>query len=295
MSTVYNKKKKPDWLRVKVNQGSNINFVEGLLKRRSLYTVCNEAMCPNRGECYSKRTATFIVLGKVCTRSCTFCTVTKGKTEEPDPNEPLNIALAVKELGLRHVVITSVTRDDLPDGGSNHFAEIITKIKKSSPSVIIEVLIPDFRGSESALRNVINASPDIINHNMETVKSLYDGVRPQADYNGSLELLRRVKEIEPSIVTKSGIMLGLGETADETFHLLKDLKDVDCQILTIGQYLAPSIDHHEVVEYIRPEVFDEYKRLGEKLGFLSVASAPLVRSSYNAEEMYKLIEGNKSK
>ncbi len=295
MSSIYNKKKKPDWLRVKVNQGSNLTFVEDLLKRRSLNTVCNEAMCPNRGECYSKKTATFIVLGKVCTRNCTFCTVTKGKTEEPDPNEPENIALAVKELGLRHVVITSVTRDDLADGGSAHFAEIINHIKKSSPSVIIEVLIPDFRGSEEALITVINASPDIINHNMETVKSLYDEVRPQADYLGSLELLRRVKNIDPSIVTKSGIMLGLGETADEVFYLLKDLKETGCQILTIGQYLAPSKDHHEVVEYIHPEKFEEYKRLGEELGFLSVASSPLTRSSYNAEEMYNLIERNKTK
>ena len=293
MSIVNNKKKKPDWLRIKVGHGSNLTFVEDLLKRRSLNTVCNEAMCPNIGECYSKKTATFIVLGKVCTRNCTFCTVTKGKTEEPDPAEPENIALAVKELGLRHVVVTSVTRDDLPDGGSNHFVEIITRIRKISPNVIIEVLIPDFQGNETALRNVINASPDIINHNMETVRSLYNEVRPQADYDQSLELLSRVKSIDPSIITKSGIMLGLGEQADEVFHLLKDLKDVGCQLLTIGQYLAPSEDHHEVVEYIRPEVFDEYKKLGEKLGFLSVASAPLVRSSYNAEEMYSMIERNR--
>ncbi|MGL1890743.1 MAG: lipoyl synthase [Spirochaetaceae bacterium] len=291
--SVRNYKKKPDWLRIKVNQNDNLTFIEDLLKKRSLNTVCNEAMCPNRGECYSKKTATFIVLGKVCTRNCTFCTVTKGKTETPDINEPGNIALAVKEMGLRHVVITSVTRDDLADGGSAHFAEIINRIKESSPSVIIEVLIPDFRGNEDALRTVIDAAPDIINHNMETVKSLYDEVRPQAKYEQSLELLKRVKEIAPEIVTKSGIMLGLGETADQIFYLLKDLREVECQILTIGQYLAPSEDHHEVVEYIHPDKFEEYKRLGEKLGFLSVASSPLVRSSYNAEEMYNLIERNK--
>lgn len=286
MVNVDNKKRKPSWLKVKINQGSNLTFVEDLLQRRSLHSVCNEAKCPNRGECYSKKIATFIVLGKVCTRNCTFCTVTKGETELPDPKEPENIALAVKELELRHVVVTSVTRDDLDDGGAYHFAEIITKIRKSSPSVIIEVLIPDFKGSEKDLRTIIEANPDIINHNMETIESLYNEVRPQADYASSLELLRRVKEIKPSIITKSGIMLGLGETEDDIYNLLKDLKGVGCQILTIGQYLAPSDAHHEVVEYVPPEMFNNYRVFAEKLGFLAVASAPMVRSSYNAEEMY---------
>lgn len=283
--------RKPEWLRAKINSSPESMQVIRMLRTLSLHTVCEEANCPNRGECFRKRTATFMILGNHCTRNCTFCTVTKELPCAVDPCEPQHVAAAVKELKLRHVVITSVTRDDLPDGGAQHFADVIRSIKAEFPvdAPVIEVLIPDFQGSKAALFTVIDAAPDIINHNVETVPRLYQEVRPLAGYERSLELLARVKQAAPEIYTKSGIMVGLGETHEEVLHTLRDLREAGCDILTIGQYLAPSKAHHPVVAYITPEEFARYKQEAEEMGFLLVASAPLVRSSYMAEEAFKHI------
>ena len=287
--------RKPDWLKVKSNTGEENMKVVQLLRSLNLHTVCEEADCPNCGECFKKRTATFMILGRNCTRNCTFCTVTKDIPEPVDPAEPQHIAKAVQKLGLRHVVITSVTRDDLPDGGAFHFARVIQEIqeelKENKP--VIEVLIPDFRGDTEALQTVIDANPDIMNHNIETVPRLYSEVRPQAVYIRSLELLQKVKRAAPNITTKSGIMLGLGETREEVFDVFNDLRNSQCDILTIGQYLAPSRQHHPVIEYIHPDVFEEYRKAAEETGFLYVASGPLVRSSYMADQAYSQIEQTK--
>jgi lipoic acid synthetase len=256
-----------------------------MLSRLSLHTVCEEANCPNRMECFARRTATFMILGDRCTRNCTFCNVTKGAPVPVDADEPRHAAEGVRELGLKHVVITSVTRDDLPDGGAEHFAETIRRIRETTPDVTIEVLIPDFKGSLPAQQTVLEAGPDVLNHNIETVPRLYQEVRPMAVYARSLELLRRAKELgKPGMHTKSGMMLGLGEGKDEVLQSLRDLRSAGCDFLTLGQYLAPSKLHHPVVEYIHPDVFAEYKTLGEAMGFKFVASAPLVRSSYMAEK-----------
>ncbi|NTW70794.1 MAG: lipoyl synthase [Eubacteriaceae bacterium] len=279
-----NIKNKPDWLKVSFKRAGHSEEVEKLLKDLGLSTVCDEAMCPNRSECFSKKRATFMILGSVCTRNCTFCNVSKGDPGHPDPDEPKNIAKAVEMMKMKHVVITSVTRDDLADGGSGHFAKVIGEIKKLDSDVIIEVLIPDFQGDYDALKKVVEAKPHIINHNLETVPVLYHEVRPMAIYERSLELLKRVKEMDPSIYTKSGIMLGLGEKKEQVLEVMKDLKAVDCDFLTIGQYLRPSKEHHDVVEYIHPEVFEEYRLIAVDMGFKYVASSPFVRSSYNAEE-----------
>ncbi|SHJ16957.1 lipoic acid synthetase [Geosporobacter subterraneus DSM 17957] len=277
-------KAKPDWLKIKVTGGENRKRVEEIVSRLSLHTVCEEANCPNLMECFCKKTATFMILGNICTRKCTFCNVSKGTTLPIDQNEPSHIATAVKELGLRHVVITSVTRDDLTDGGAGQFANVINEIRNFDRRVTIEVLIPDFQGCLDALKIVIAAKPDIINHNIETVPRLYPSIRPAAVYNRSLELLKNVKEIDPSILTKSGIMVGLGELHEEVVAVFKDLRMNGCDMLTIGQYLAPSKDHHPVYEYIHPEVFDQYRQRGEEMGFHHVASGPFVRSSYMAEK-----------
>lgn len=252
-----------------------------------LHTVCESAMCPNIGQCFGKRTATFMILGDVCTRACRFCAVSKGKPAPLDPAEPTKVAEAVAGLALRHAVITSVTRDDLPDGGAGAFAETIRAIDREAPGTIVEVLIPDFGGSREALAQVVEAAPEIINHNLETVPRLYATVRPQAVYSRSLELLWRVKELNPAIPTKSGLMLGLGETRDEVLAVMDDLRAVDCDMLTLGQYLRPSQWHLEVVEFITPEAFAEYQQIAEGKGFKSVASAPLVRSSFNAAEVFE--------
>lgn len=275
---------KPEWLRVKAHSTAGLEVVEEILKNFHLNTVCHEAACPNRGECFGRKTATFMILGSVCTRGCTFCNVTKGKAQLVDEMEPENVAQAVKALGLKHTVITSVTRDDLPDGGAGHFARVIKAIRRKAPKLTIEVLIPDFQGNCDALRMVIDAHPEIINHNVETVSSLYPKVRPQANYHRSLELLQRVKENDPSIYTKSGIMVGLGEKPEAVLSLLADLREVNCDFLTIGQYLAPSTKHHPVMEYIHPDQFREYQVKAYELGFSYVTSGPLVRSSYMAEE-----------
>ncbi|MDA3799824.1 MAG: lipoyl synthase [Kiritimatiellae bacterium] len=283
-----NSRKLPPWLKIRVKaDNENFDYVEEMLSRLNLNTVCQEANCPNRLECFAKKTSTFMILGAVCTRNCKFCNVFKGETENVDFNEPTNVALATKELGLKHVVITSVTRDDLKDGGAGQFVKTINLIKEHTPETTIEVLIPDFQGDAVALQQVIDAKPQIINHNIETVPRLYPEVRALADYKRSLQLLKNVKEADNEILTKSGIMVGLGETKDEVVQTLHDLFEYGCELLTIGQYLAPSKDHYPVYEYIHPDVFEEYKVIAKEIGFKFVASAPLVRSSYNAEEMLR--------
>ena len=257
-------------------------MVEDILKHFSLNTVCKEANCPNIIECYGKKTATFMILGKICTRNCSFCNIKKGDPSDIDLMEPENIAKAVCELNLHHVVITSVTRDDLADGGAGHFANVIKEIKNLDRNIVIEVLIPDFKGNVNSLLKVIDAKPQIINHNIETVPRLYQTVRPVANYARSLDLLKNVKSIDNSIWSKSGIMLGLGEYEEEVIEVLKDLRNIECDLLTIGQYLSPTRTHHPVIEYIHPDVFEKYKKIGLDLGFKYVASAPFVRSSYNA-------------
>ncbi len=281
---------RPEWLKVRYRAGADFSFVENLLESLNLNTVCEEAACPNKGECFNRKTATFMILGKVCTRNCTFCNVSGGTPEDVLSSEPENIAQAVKELKLKHVVITSVTRDDLPDGGSDHFANVITAIKKAYSDVIIEVLIPDFQGVTDDLKKVIYAGPHIINHNIETVPRLYDEVRPMADYRQSLELLEKVKTFSDKIYTKSGLMTGLGEKTDEVIEVFSDLRKAGCDFLTVGQYLSPSDKHHPIIEYTTPEQFDMYAEKAMKLGFLHVSSAPLVRSSYLADEAMKNIK-----
>lgn len=277
-------RKYPDWLKIKVKAQQDINYVNDLLKTLNLNTVCEHANCPNLMECYNRKTATFMILGSMCTRNCTFCNVTKGKTENVDPHEPDHVAQAVRKLGLKHVVVTSVTRDDLEDGGAGHFADVIKIIKELNSNVTVEVLIPDFAGNEGALKKVVDAKPEIINHNIETVQRLYPEVRPKADYRRSLELLENIKNMDGTILSKSGIMVGLGEKESEVIEVFKDLRSVGCDILTVGQYLSPSPQHHPVVEYIHPDIFSMYKERAEEMGFKYVASAPLVRSSYHADK-----------
>lgn len=273
---------KPEWLKIKYRDSEKKKVVEDILKHFSLNTVCKEANCPNIIECYGKKTATFMILGKICTRNCSFCNIKKGDPSDIDLMEPENIAKAVCELNLHHVVITSVTRDDLADGGAGHFANVIKEIKNLDRNIVIEVLIPDFKGNVNSLLKVIDAKPQIINHNIETVPRLYQTVRPVANYARSLDLLKNVKSIDNSIWSKSGIMLGLGEYEEEVIEVLKDLRNIECDLLTIGQYLSPTRAHHPVIEYIHPDVFEKYKKIGLDLGFKYVASAPFVRSSYNA-------------
>lgn len=277
--------RKPEWLKIKIQSGADKSKVESVIDRLTLHTVCREAGCPNRMECYSRKTATFMILGKYCTRNCSFCNVENGLPEPVDGDEPGRVAVAVGELDLKHVVITSVTRDDLPDGGAGHFAAVIAAVRKRNPGVTIEVLIPDFQGSTAALQRVIEARPEIINYNIETVPRLYPEVRPQSEYKNSLQLLSEIKSGKAFLFTKSGIMLGLGETEPEIISTLKDLRRVNCDFLTIGQYLAPSGKHHPVVAYIHPGIFKKYETIAREFGFKSVASGPLVRSSYHADKM----------
>lgn len=278
---------KPEWLKIKIQGNRNKEQVKEILEKLSLNTVCKEANCPNLMECFCSKTATFMILGRTCTRNCTFCNVTKGITEGVDGAEPVHVARAVKELGLKHAVITSVTRDDLTDGGAGHFAAVVREINQMNPSVTVEVLIPDFQGDKEALRKVLDAKPDILNHNIETVERLYPEVRPMASYSRSLLLLKEAKDIDSSILTKSGIMVGLGEKKEEVLRVFEDLRKSECNLLTIGQYLAPSKRHHSVVEYIHPDLFDEYKTAALKLGFDHVVSSPFARSSYHAAEVFE--------
>lgn len=279
--------RKPDWLKIKITSSSELHSVTEMMRKLNLHTVCEEANCPNLMECFSKKTATFMILGRECTRNCTFCTVSKNEPTIVDTQEPFHVAEAVKQLGLKYVVITSVSRDDLPDGGANHFAKVIEAVKVASASTAIEVLIPDFQGDRDALYQVIKAKPKVINHNIETIRRLYPEVRPMANYDRTLELLKRVKEMDPNIYSKSGFMVGLGETQEEVIKLLFDLREFGCDIVTIGQYLAPSKKHHPVIEYVTPEIFGVYKKKAEEMGFLYVASSPLVRSSYHAGEAFE--------
>ncbi|WP_195938034.1 lipoyl synthase [Romboutsia sp. 1001713B170131_170501_G6] len=279
-------RRKPKWLRVNYERQS-IKEIEIMMEQLSLNTVCKEAKCPNLGECYKKRTATFMIMGSQCTRNCRFCNVTNGKPQNLDINEPENVAKAVKELGLSHAVITSVTRDDLEDCGASHFAKTIEAVKILNPDTTVEVLIPDLKGVKENLDIVIKANPDVINHNVETVERLYDTVRPEAIYKRSIEVLKYVKEVAPHILTKTGIMVGLSESDEEVFNVMDDVLKVGCDIFTIGQYLRPSNKYIEVYEYITPEKFEEYRVVGVEKGFKYIASSPLVRSSYNAQEAIK--------
>ena len=274
----------PEWLTIKLPKRQGIEEVEGLMRQAKLVTVCEEARCPNLGECWSKKTATFMILGDTCTRSCRFCAVKTGKGGALDPDEPRRIAESARTLGLKHTVVTSVNRDELPDGGSHHFAETIRWLRDLLPETIIEVLTPDFLGNKANIQTVVDAKPHVYNHNIETVPRLYRQVRPQARYARSLQLLQYVKAADPEIYTKSGLMVGLGETKDEVVALMRDLKAYDVDCVTIGQYLKPGKNYLDVVEYIHPDVFAEYKAIGEEIGFLFVASGPFVRSSYNAKE-----------
>ncbi|MBI5967598.1 MAG: lipoyl synthase [Deltaproteobacteria bacterium] len=282
---------KPLWLRRKTPDAEALNKMRHLLQRFGLNTVCEGALCPNQGECFGQGTATFLILGRTCTRNCTFCAIpSEEHPPAPDPGEPERIAQAASELGLKHVVITSVTRDDLEDGGASQFAETVEALKEKNPQIIVEVLVPDFLGSLAALEIVVNSGPEIINHNLETVPRLYPEVRPQADYRRSIGLLKRVKEINSQKITKSGLMLGLGEEQEEVRQVMRDLREVSCDLLTLGQYLQPSGRHHPVIRYIHPEEFEELRKEGEKMGFKSVFSAPFVRSSFHAAEVFQKID-----
>ncbi len=275
----------PEWIRTR--NLPDQHDIKHLLRRHALSTVCEEARCPNRGECFAKPTATFMILGRNCTRNCGFCSVSSLSPEAVDDKEPENIAAAAEEMGLRYIVITSVTRDDLPDGGAGQFAKTIKAVRKRMSGVKIEVLTPDFLGDPGPLRTVLEAGPDVFNHNVETTARLYPVVRPSADYKRSLSVLENAKEIAPDIYTKSGFMLGLGETFDEAITILKDLRKVDCDFVTIGQYLRPTKENLPVVEYIRPEIFEDLRLKALEMGFKYAASGPLVRSSMNAEEMFE--------
>lgn len=280
--------RKPSWIRVRLPSNSSVERLKGKLRANRLVTVCEEASCPNIHECFSKGTATFMVLGEVCTRRCSFCDVAHGRPKPPDPAEPANLARTIADMQLRYVVITSVDRDDLLDGGAGHFADCIREVRALSPGIQIEILTPDFRGKgrmERALDLLAKAPPDVFNHNVETVPALYRQVRPGADYAWSLELLRRFKAQHPDIPTKSGIMLGLGETAEQVEGVLRDLRAHEVDMVTIGQYLQPSRHHHPVLRYWTPEEFLAFEKLGLALGFRHVASGPLVRSSYHADVM----------
>lgn len=279
---------KPPWLKKRIPPLQDLIRVKSILDEAGLHTVCEEARCPNLGECFSKGTATVLILGRICTRNCGFCAVEHGMPLLPDDEEPKKVAQAVRKMGLRYVVITSVTRDDLIDGGSSHFAKTIQAIRALDPKIKIEVLIPDFKGVLASLETVLEEKPDVLNHNIEAIFRLYPEVRPQADYKRSLHLLKKSKELYPHIFTKSGFMLGLGETEREVLDLLQDLREVGCDFLTIGQYLQPRPDRLPVVRYILPEEFEEYKKVGEKMGFKAVASGPFVRSSFHASQMYNI-------
>ncbi|GFE69267.1 lipoyl synthase [Chroococcus sp. FPU101] len=282
---------KPSWLRVKAPQWERVGSVKEILRDLGLNTVCEEASCPNIGECFSALTATFLIMGPACTRACPYCDIDfEKKPKALDPTEPLRLAEAVKRLNLNHVVITSVNRDDLPDGGANQFVQCITEVRQISPKTTIEVLIPDLESNWDALAIILEAKPEVLNHNTETIPRLYRRVRPQGDYQRSLELLHRTRTIAPWVYTKSGIMVGLGETDEEVRQVMDDLRAVDCDILTIGQYLQPSQKHLGVQDFITPEQFASWQAYGEEIGFLQVVSSPLTRSSYHAEQVQELMK-----
>ena len=274
--------RKPEWIRVKAPVSRGYAATREIVRSKNLHTVCEEAACPNIGECWARRHATMMIMGEICTRACAFCNVATGKPAPLDPMEPLNVALAVAQLGLEHVVVTSVDRDDLEDGGAAHFAKVIAAIRKESPATTIEILTPDFKGREGAIETVTAARPDVFNHNLETVPRLYPAIRPGARYFTSLELLHRVKRIDPTMFTKSGMMVGLGETREEVGQVMDDLRAADVDFLTIGQYLQPTRKHAPVDRFVTPDEFEGYANMARGKGFLLVAATPLTRSSYHA-------------
>ena len=286
-------KKKPSWIRSKLTNSKEFFLTKTIVNKNNLVTVCQEANCPNITECWSKRHATFMIMGDTCTRACAFCDVKTGKPGKLDELEPIKISQAVKKLDLKHVVITSVDRDDLDDGGSNHFYEVISQTKKTNPNTTIEVLTPDFLRKGNAYKKVLEANPDVFNHNIETVPSLYLKVRPGSRYFASLELLKNAKKMNNKVFTKSGIMVGLGETRDEILQVMDDLKSAEVDFLTIGQYLQPSVKHFPLKKYYSPKEFDELGEVAKAKGFLLVSSSPLTRSSYHADEDFAKLQKNR--
>ncbi len=279
--------RKPAWLKRSLPKGSEYERVRAVFGGGKLHSVCQEARCPNIWECFSQETATFLIMGDRCTRDCRFCAIAHGPSDPPDPGEPAKVAEAATSMGLSYVVITSVTRDDIPDGGAGLFAETIKEIRKRMPYALVEVLIPDFQGNTRALQTVLNAGPNVLNHNLETVPRLYPRVRPEAVYNRSLDLLRHARTYAPAVPTKSGLMLGLGESSEEVDITMRDILDAGCGILTLGQYLQPSKEHLLVERFVPPEEFDSWKGKALDMGFSEVASGPFVRSSYHAKELYQ--------
>ena len=286
-------KKKPDWIKSKLLNSQEFFVTKSIVNQHKLKTVCQEANCPNITECWSKRHATFLIMGEICTRACAFCDVATGKPKPLNPFEPFEIALAIKKLNLKHTVITSVDRDDLTDGGANHFYEVIIETKKQNPNTTIEVLTPDFLRKGDSYKKVIEAKPDVFNHNIETVPGLYRQVRPGSRYFASLELLKNTKKIDKNIFTKSGLMVGLGENKDEIIQVMDDLRSVEVDFLTIGQYLQPSAKHHPLHKYYNLEEFNELKSIAISKGFLLVSSTPLTRSSYHADEDFAVLKKNR--
>lgn len=284
---------KPDWLRVKAPVSAGYVETKDIIRKNNLVTVCEEAACPNIGECWQKKHATVMIMGSICTRACAFCNVETGKPRALDPHEPENLAKAVKDLGLNHIVITSVDRDDLDDGGAQHFAECILRIRKVTPRTTIEILTPDFLKKEGALEIVVAAKPDVFNHNIETVPSHYLKIRPGARYYHSINLLHKVKQLDPSIFTKSGLMVGLGEKEEEVYQLMDDLRSGDVDFLTIGQYLQPTPKHARIDRYVSPEEFKKYEEMAYAKGFLMVSSSPLTRSSYHADADFAQLRKNR--
>jgi len=282
--------RKPKWIRAEFTGTQEVKRLKAILRENKLHTVCEEANCPNLGECFKSGTATFMIMGDICTRRCPFCDVGHGRPNPLDPDEPRNLARTIRDMGLNYVVITSVDRDDLRDGGAAHFAACIAATREQSPGIAVEVLVPDFRGRVDTALEILRAEPpDVFNHNLGTVPRLYKQARPGADYLGSLQLLQRFREMQPDVPTKSGLMLGLGETLEEVEQVMRDMRAHDVQMLTLGQYLQPSAHHLPVQRYVTPAEFDEMRRLGESMGFAHVAAGPMVRSSYHADEQAKKI------
>lgn len=290
MSYCGTKLKKPEWLKVRAPTSVGYRQTDALIKQYNLNTVCQEAACPNIGECWSKKHATVMILGSVCTRACAFCNIKTGRPDKLDPHEPENLAKAVSQLGLKHIVITSVDRDDLEDGGAAHFARCIRAVRSVTPETTIEVLTPDFRGKQGALEVVVAARPDVYNHNVETVPSLYTRIRPGARYFHSLNLLKRIKELDAGIFTKSGIMVGLGEEKEEVLQVMDDFRAAEIDFMTIGQYLQPTQKHARVERFVTPEEFEFYERIARVKGFLMVSASPLTRSSYHADEDFRKLK-----
>lgn len=282
--------RKPKWIRVKAPTSAAYGETRRLMREKNLHTVCEEAACPNIGECWSQRHATVMILGSICTRACAFCNVATGRPHALDPMEPENTGIAARELNLKHMVITSVDRDDLDDGGAEQFAKSIAKVHQYSPTTTVEVLTPDFRGKEGALEIVMAARPDVFNHNLETVPALYKTIRPGADFQRSLSLLKRAKELDPLVFTKSGIMVGLGETYDQVLEVMDAMRAHDVDFLTIGQYLQPTPKHAGIDRFVTPEEFDDYKRIALQRGFLHVAATPMTRSSYHADKDFAALK-----